>query len=319
MFFDENSVANSLAQFYKKLKKEGLDDHIPIGVSKGGYEIVKRLTSAGYFSDFYICRVEHENINILDESSNIVDNAFFENKKILICDDTTLSGKTFEILLPKFKSLKPKNMRFFSLLMRRHSSIVPNLFVFEIENDTKVYFPWSDYPIRSYPKGIVRKICSSDCDKEFKCGVDVLDNHSLSDYYHDSINKLEHVYLIEEDDNICSIIEFNKKDTKHYKGLYLSKIATAEDKKGQRYGSTLIRLILYCMYYHEFDYVYANALDNPQVIKMYKQNNFELVRTLKNSKYGVLHKFAAINDKSNKEWVIGELKQLESSCVENPI
>lgn len=75
------------------------------------------------------------------------------------------------------------DIKLFSMLMRRNSLVVPNIFVFEIEADTKVYFPWSDYPIRTYSKGIVRKISCEDCKKDFRCGNPNIDKNSLSDFF----------------------------------------------------------------------------------------------------------------------------------------
>jgi hypothetical protein len=201
------------------------------------------------------------------------------------------------------------NIKLLSLLMRRNSSVVPNIFIFEIEADTKVYFPWSDYPIRTYSKGIVRKLCYEDCRKEFRCGDTNIDKNSLSDFFKNQQHSSAKIYLVEDMGEICSIVQFYEKHIDIYKGLFLDIIATAEGKIGNKYASTLLKLISYYMFYHEFSFIYGYAFDNEELIGMYKKRGFEVIGSIQDPHYGTLHKIVIINGtKDMKEHVISTIR-----------
>ena len=70
------------------------------------------------------------------------------------------------------------------------------------------------------------------------------------------------MYLVEDNNEICSIVEFNEITHGNYTGLFLDVIATAEDKHGDKYGNTLLKLIINYMFYHEFDFIYGYAFNN---------------------------------------------------------
>ena len=228
--------------------------------------------------------------------------------KILVCEDTTITGSSFIKLYTKLKNIGADDVKFFSFLMRRDSSIIPNIFVFETEKDTKVYFPWSDYPIRTYSKGIVRKMTSSDIEKDFKCGDPRIDKTLLSDFYKDHAHTGAKVYLVEDKDAICSIIKFYETTQGDYTGLFLDIIATAEGKHGNNYASTLLTLILNYMFYHEFDFIYGYAFD--AIVDMYKNLGFEVIGSVPDPDYGILHKIATINKRTKveRDLVIATLK-----------
>lgn len=206
IFFDDNSVCNGLRQAHKKLvnNKIDLNSCLILGIGNGGTEIAGRFVSFGNQKDFVSCMFEGNEINIPDQT-------IIKDQDILVCDDSTITGKTFGKVVQKLIDLGARDIKLLSFLMRRNSSIVPNIFIFEIEEDTKVYFPWSDYPIRIHSKGIVWKISYLDCNKDFKCGNINIDKNTLSDFFRYQEHTSAKVYLIEDDNEICSVIQFYEK------------------------------------------------------------------------------------------------------------
>ncbi len=302
IFFDENSIDNGLRQAYKKIVKEGFDSYIVLAIGNGGEHIAKRLEKHWNYKDKVSCVLKNGDVQILDDSK-------IKGNKIFLCDDTTITGKTFLNIFKKLSELGADDIKLLSLLMRRNSFIVPNIFIFEIEADTKVYFPWSDYPIRTYSKGIVRKISCEDCKKDFKCGDSNIDKNSLSDFFKNQEHSLAKVYLVEDKGEICSIVQFYEKPLDGYKGLFLDIIATAEGKNGNNYASTLLKLISYYMFYHEFSFIYGYAFDNEGLIGMYKKRGFEVIGSIQDPHYGTLHKIVIVNGtKDIKENVIATIR-----------
>lgn len=301
MFLDDNNVKNGLSQAYFKLVREGLDSYTMMGIGDGGKHIADGLKKCGFSGKVLLCPFENEKPIDLDKS-DIID------KKILVCEDTTITGNSFVKVYTQLKNIGVGDVKFFSFLMRRDSSIIPNVFVFETEKDTKVYFPWSSYPIRTYPKGIVRKITSSDIEKGFKCGDPRIDKTSLTDFFKDHMHAGAKVYLVEDKDEICSIIKFYEKEYGNYAGLFLDIIATAKEKQGNKYANTLLKLILNYMLYHEFDFIYCYAFD--VIVGMYKNNGFEIMGSVQDPLYDTLHKVSIINKrtKAEKDLVINTLK-----------
>ena len=301
MFLDDNNVKNGLSQSYAKLVREGLDSYTLMGIGGGGKHIVEGLLECGFSGKVLLCPFENEGPFDLNKS-DIID------KKILVCEDTTITGNSFIKVYTQLKNIGAGDVKFFSFLMRRDSSIIPNIFVFETEKDTKVYFPWSSYPIRTYSKGIVRKITSSDIEKNFKCGDPRIDRTLLTDFYKEYVHAGAKVYLVEDKDEICSIIKFFEKTHGNYTGLFLDVIATAEEKHRNKYANTLLKLILNYMFYHEFDFIYGYAFDG--VINMYKSINFEVIGSVQDTHYGTLHKVATVHKrkKTEKDLVITTLK-----------
>ncbi len=116
------------------------------------------------------------------------------------------------------------------------------------------------------------------------------------------------MYLVEDKDEICSIIKFYEKKHGNYTGLFLDTIATAEEKHGNKYADTLLKLILNYMFYHEFDFIYGYAFDG--IINMYKNINFEVIGSVQDTHYGTLHKVAIFHKrtKAEKDLVIATLK-----------
>ncbi|MDF1530764.1 MAG: phosphoribosyltransferase [ANME-2 cluster archaeon] len=305
IFFDENNVENSLQQAYKKIKKEGFDSYILLGINTGGMHVAERINNIGTFEKIISCSINNGSVSIPD--SNLSD---IRDKNILICEDTVISGKTILKVVNKLLSLGAAEIKILSLLMRQNSMIVPNIFVFETEEDTRVYFPWSDYPIRTYPRGIVRKILYEDCSKSFKCGDSRIDKISLSDFFKNQQHTDAKIYLVEDKADICSIIQFYEKGINSHTGLFLDIIATSNTKKGNKYASTLLKLICMYMFHHEFDFIYAYAFDRPGLINMYKQIGFELIGKVEDDNYGILHKMILVNGiRNNKDLIINAVRR----------
>lgn len=149
-----------MRQAYDRLVREGFDSYTILGIGDGGKHIATRLLKcgAGVSGNILLCLFGNGE-PVVPDRPDILD------KNILVCDDTTITGKTFIKVYTRLKEHGAADIKFLSFLMRKNSSIVPNIYIFETDEDTKVYFPWSDYPIRTYPKGIVRKMLPGDVGK----------------------------------------------------------------------------------------------------------------------------------------------------------
>ena len=300
IFFDGDSIANSLTQVYEKLRKEGYHEYSLLAIGNGGKYVADELLEYGKFEDILSCDTSNGSVNISTPSK-------IKNKNILICEDKVNTGKTVKTIIAKLKQLGASDIKFFSLVMKRNCSIVPNIFVFEVEEDITVYFPWSKYPIRNYPKGIVRKIFAEDCNKTFECGEQKI-NTILTDYYNAQRHSGDKVYLIEDRDEICSIIRFGERpDVNKYRGLFLKTIATATGKKRQKYADALLKLIMLYMYYHKFDFIYGYAFDS--IIKMYTAIGFDEIGSIRDNIYGKMYRFVMVNNKNDKEEVIAAIRK----------
>ena len=94
IFFDENSIDNGLHQAHKKIVKEGFDSYIILAVDHGGEHIAKRLKKYWNYKDMVSCDLKNGDIHISDESK-------IKGGRIFVCDDTTITGKTFTNVFKK--------------------------------------------------------------------------------------------------------------------------------------------------------------------------------------------------------------------------
>ena len=301
IFFCRDSVEDGLKQTYEKIKKERFRKYCLLGVANGGKRVAADLSKLGEFGDILSCEAFNENATISVPSK-------IENKNILICEDIVNTGETVKKVIAELKRLGANDIKIFSLIMKRNSLIVPNIFVFEVEENTRVYFPWNNYPIRVYSKGIVRKIFDTDREKTFECG-ELRINTNLTEFFLNQKHSGDKVYLVEDKDEICSILHFvERKNVNKYAGLFLKTIATATDKKREGYADSLLKLIELYMLYHEFDFIYAHALDG--VIKMYKTKGYDITRSIEDKDYGKMHKIVKVNElKNDKEEVIAAIRR----------
>jgi len=116
----------------------------------GGMHVAEKFKDIGQFEEILSCSLNAGSISISNPSA-------IKGKNILICEDTVISGKTIHKIVHELDSFEVGDVKIFSLMMRKNSNIIPNIFVFETEEDTRVYFPWSDYPIRTY-----KRYCTED-------------------------------------------------------------------------------------------------------------------------------------------------------------
>ena len=130
----------------------------------------------------------------------------------------------------------------------------------------------------------------------------------MTDYYNAQRHSGDKVYLIEDRDEICSIIRFGERpDVNKYKGLFLKTIVTATGKERQGYADTLLKLITLYMYYHKFDFIYGYAFDS--IIKMYTAKGYDEIGSIKDNIYGKMHLFVMVKDKNDKEEVIAAIRK----------
>ncbi len=132
----------------------------------------------------------------------------------------------------------------------------------------------------------------------------------MTDYYNAQRHSGDKVYLIEDRDEICSIIRFGERerpDVNKYRGLFLKTIATATGKKRQKYADALLKLIMLYMYYHKFDFIYGYAFDS--IIKMYTAIGFDEIGSIRDNIYGKMYRFVMVNNKNDKEEVIAAIRK----------
>ena len=100
-----------------------------------------------------------------------------------------------------------------------------------------------------FKNGIVRRVHHEDC-KKYSLNVDSAIKKILKDQEH----PLSKSYLVEDRDDICSVIRFSEIYLSNYKGLLILGLATAKEKCGHNYTAKLLKLIYYYMFYNDFDF-----------------------------------------------------------------
>lgn len=303
LLFEESCVEGTLEQLCTEISKAGYADYCLLGIGDGGINVVDRLEKKGDYKEKFTC----PNVNELTPDFL----KSLKGKNILICEDTVNTGRTIRKILKSLReSAETSDLKILSLTMRQNSPIVPNFYAFELADDNRVYFPWSRHPIRSFPKGIVRKIFHEDCSKTFSCGEERIDKYPLSEYYNNQQNKNARVYLVEENGNICSMIQFFIKKIEHFKGIFLDVIAVSTEYKEKKYASTLLRLMTSYSIHHDQDFILGYAFDRPGLVDMYKKKGFEVLGSIEDPNYGKLHKIVKILDKEHEDMVLAELKKV---------
>jgi hypothetical protein len=133
--------------------------------------------------------------------------------------------------------------------------------------------------------------------KTFECEESKI-NTILTDYYNAQRHSGDKVYLVEDKEEICSIIRFAERpDVNKYNGLFLKTIAIATGKERQGYAASLLKLIELYMHYHKFDFIYGYAFDS--VIEMYKAKGYDVSDdSIYDNLYGKMHLFVMVNAKN---------------------
>ena len=148
-------------------------------------------------------------------------------------------------------------------------------------------------------KGIIRKINVEDCSKKFACGDSIIDKIPLSYYFKNQKHTKAKVYVVEDKDKICSIIQFYETEYYGYKGLFLDTIASSQGETG--YAKSLLKLICNHMFYDDFDFIYLYIPTFKGLIEMYQSLGFNLIETVEDPNYGTLHKIVMVNENKNKK------------------
>jgi hypothetical protein len=148
-----------------------------------------------------------------------------------------------------------------------------------------------------FKKGIVRRVHHEDC-KKYSLNVDSTIKKNLKDQEH----QLSKSYLVEDRDDICSVIRFSEIYLSNYKGLFILGLATAKEKCGHSYTAKLIKMIFYYMFYNDFDFIVAYVSDNDDNIESLKRMGFVVTtETGQDPYYGKLRKVALINEMKDKK------------------
>ncbi len=148
-----------------------------------------------------------------------------------------------------------------------------------------------------FKNGIVRRVHPEDC-KKYSLNVDSTIKKILKDQEH----PLSKSYLVEDRDDICSVIRFSEIYLSNYKGLLILGLATAKEKYGHNYTAKLLKLIYYYMFYNDFDFIFTYVSVNDDNIESLKRMGFVVAtETVKYPYYGKLRKVAMINEMKDKK------------------
>jgi hypothetical protein len=154
----------------------------------------------------------------------------------------------------------------------------------------------NDLLSKFFKNGIVRRVHHEDCKK---CSWN--DDPTIKKILKDQEHQLSKSYLVEDRDDICSVIRFSEINLSNYKALFILGLATAKEKYGHNYAAKLIKLILYYMIYNDFDFIFAYVSDNDAIIELYKRWGFVVTtETVKVPYYGKIRKVALINEMKDK-------------------
>ncbi|MFA4641331.1 phosphoribosyltransferase [Pyrococcus kukulkanii] len=68
-----------------------------------------------------------------------------KDKKVVIVDDVSDTGKTLEVVIEEVKKLGAKEIKVACLAMKPWTSVVPDYYVFR--TDKWIVFPWEEFPV----------------------------------------------------------------------------------------------------------------------------------------------------------------------------
>lgn len=146
LFVSNTDVDTIINSYCETLKKEyvQLENVVLVGVSNGGYEVAKRINSLLPETTLIIYKPDD------DPQMDANDTKKIRGKNAIICEDSTISGDTLNKAIYVVKHNKAVDCRSMSIVYRRSSKIIPNLYSIECENGVLVVFPWKKLPVRNY-------------------------------------------------------------------------------------------------------------------------------------------------------------------------
>ncbi|WP_297437276.1 phosphoribosyltransferase [Thermococcus sp.] len=130
-----------------ELRKHFTPDVI-VGVARGGLIPAVRLSHI--LGDLEIKVIDVKFYKGVDERMEkpvitIPLHGEFKNKKVVVVDDVSDTGKTLEVVIDEVKRAGAKEVKVACLSMKPWTKVVPDFYVFR--TDKWVVFPWEEFPV----------------------------------------------------------------------------------------------------------------------------------------------------------------------------
>ena len=128
----------------EKIKKSEFEPEILLGISRGGLCIVRFLSDLFNISEIYIIRVVHyKDIEKRKSEPKLlqdVDESLLRDKRVLIVDDISDTGKSLKYVTELIKKKRVKEFKTATLHYKPWSEYKPDYFIEEINK--WVIYPW---------------------------------------------------------------------------------------------------------------------------------------------------------------------------------
>ncbi|NJE07008.1 phosphoribosyltransferase [Thermococcus sp. M39] len=119
-----------------------------VGIARGGLIPAVRLSHILGDIDLKVIDVKfYTDINEHTEMPKIVIPIYgdLKDRKVVIVDDVSDTGKTLKVVIEEVKRLGAKEIKVACLAMKPWTSVVPDFYVFR--TDKWIVFPWEEFPV----------------------------------------------------------------------------------------------------------------------------------------------------------------------------
>lgn len=119
-----------------------------VGIARGGLIPAVRLSHILGDIELKVIDVKfYTDINEHTEMPKITIPIYgdLKDKKVVIVDDVSDTGKTLEVVINEVKRLGAKEIKVACLAMKPWTSVVPDFYVFR--TDKWIVFPWEEFPV----------------------------------------------------------------------------------------------------------------------------------------------------------------------------
>lgn len=174
------------------------------------------------------------------------ESALLKGVPVLVIDSSVHSGTTMLKSLQVVVQLGASKVTSYSLVVKRGACFIPNVFGLLIDNHDRACYLLKIIPNNRLetPFGILRKISEEDVQRKQKklksgCGLESLDKTSWSDLWYEHKVHSTHVYIFEQNNEICGFISFLlNNDT-----VLIDAVAVDKSTHKKGIGGSLIRWV----------------------------------------------------------------------------
>jgi len=166
---------------------------------------------------------------------------FTKNTPVLVIDSSVHSGTTMLAAVNRLRDLSVKHICSYSLVLKRGSCFIPNMFGLLIHEHDRAYFLLDKIPNhRIMPFGALRKLAQADItrrQKRVKTGLGSIDKMTWSDLWYEVETSGKSVFVYEESGRILGFISFLIKNGR----LFIDAIAVDKSQERKGIGGNLMR------------------------------------------------------------------------------